>query len=181
MKPAATWLTRPLSTSIHRETSTRKMFITSEYSLVGKHLHRHQRRLRHRLQHQHRRLHLQLHRHLPSLRRPQRHQAQRLQLPLRLPLRLERHRGRDQLLILVRRRGDQGIAGTSRCDRVADSFRRFFCQRIGARVLSLCGPLRAGQHVPPAPKVDRLLRRRWEMSRRRRKYQAAKPRLSPTR
>jgi hypothetical protein len=144
------------------------MSITFAYRLQEG-LPRHQPQRCPRLQLQ--RLQLHLRRHLRLLQRPRQ----------RLPLRLERHRGRDQLLILVRRRGDQGIAGTSRCDRVADSFRRFFCQRIGARVLSLCGPLRAGQHVPPAPKVDRLLRRRWEMSRRRRKYQAAKPRLSPTR
>src|SRR6267378_4552982 len=51
MKPAATWLTPPPSTSTHRETSTKKTFITFGYSLVDRHPHRPQRQPRHRVQH----------------------------------------------------------------------------------------------------------------------------------
>jgi hypothetical protein len=77
------------------------MFITFAYRLQEG-LPRRQLQLRPRLQRQHRRLHQQL----PSLQRLQQRQPQRLQLPQRPLLRRERHRGRAQLLILVRRRGE---------------------------------------------------------------------------
>src|SRR5439155_8735080 len=108
-KRAATWLTRPPSTSTRTLANTKKTFITCGCL---------------RRASAHPRLHLQL--RLPQQLRLLRHQRQRQPRPLllrlqrRLHLHLRPRRGRSQRLGLAprRRRGRKAavVVGTSRCD-----------------------------------------------------------------